>query len=74
MPTRTSSIGMSTMSWTDERCRRAVEQDDTRTNGSVSVWPGYCTGVMIVKLVTMPRSGEVDLVGLARSASTSIGQ
>ena len=26
----------------------AVEADITRANGSVSVWPGYCTGVTIV--------------------------
>ncbi len=34
---------------------------NTRANGSVSVWPGYCTGVTIAKLVIVPAVREVDL-------------
>ena len=44
-----------------------------RTNGSVSVWPGYCTGVTIVKLVMVPVWGRSTSCS-GPSSSASIGQ
>ena len=48
MPTRTSSFGVSSSGWYPRITSVSSSQTCTRANGSVSVWPGYCTGVMIV--------------------------
>ena len=46
---------------------------DTRANGSVSSWPGYCTGVTTVKLTTVPWSPSSTSSSVV-SLITSIGQ
>ena len=46
---------------------------NTRANGSVSVWPGYCTGVMIVKFVIVPECGRSTSCS-SPSSTASIGQ
>ena len=45
----------------------------TRANGSVSVWPGYCTGVTIAKLVIVPVWGRSTSCS-GPSSTASIGQ
>ena len=66
MPTRTSL---------DRRVEHLLELQhppgpssaiDTRAKGSVSSWPGYCTGVTTVKLTTVPVSPS--------STSSSVGE
>lgn len=51
----------------------AVVGSGARTNGSVSVWPGYWTGVTTVKLVMVPCSGRSTSCS-GPSSRASIGQ
>jgi hypothetical protein len=44
-----------------------------RTKGSVSVWPGYCTGVTMAKLVMVPVWGRSTSQS-GPSSMASIGQ